>query len=38
VYAEDLTQAAASPVSLDVTWNASDSTASFILALRSPSG
>jgi hypothetical protein len=38
VYAEDLTQAAASPVSLDVTWNASDSTARFILALRSPSG
>jgi hypothetical protein len=38
VYAEDLTQAAASSVSLDVTWNGSDSSASFILALRAVSG
>jgi hypothetical protein len=38
VYAEDLTQAAASAVSLGVTWDENDSSASFILALRPVSG
>jgi hypothetical protein len=36
VYAEDLTQTFAAPISLDVTWDAADSSAYFILALRAP--
>ncbi len=37
VYAEDYLQASAAPVVLDVTWNAAETSASFIIALKGPS-
>ena len=38
VYAEDVAQAAAGPLSLSVTWNGGESSASFLLALAAPAG
>jgi Concanavalin A-like lectin/glucanases superfamily len=37
-YAEDVTQASAAPISLDVTWDGGESSANFALALRAPGG
>jgi hypothetical protein len=36
VYGEDYLQPTAAPISLDVTLNGSDTSASFVLALRGP--